>query len=71
MSSSVAKGTCLNLLAVICFLPTNLLFYLRPMTNLQWDTCRHRAEAFIMDYLHVRDEKGEAHSFRDRFFGIF
>lgn len=41
------------------------------MTNLQWDTCRHRAEAFMVDYLHIRDEKGEAHSFWDRFFEIF
>lgn len=38
------------------------LSYLRTMTNLQWDTYRHRAEAFTLDYLHVRDEKGEAHS---------
>ncbi|MFN0213210.1 MAG: DNA methyltransferase [Saprospiraceae bacterium] len=41
------------------------------MTNLQWDTYRRRAEAFMLDYLHVRDEKGEAHSFWDRFFEIF
>lgn len=41
------------------------------MNQLYWDTCRKNAEAFVMDYLHVRDEKGEAHSFWDRFFEIF
>ncbi len=41
------------------------------MTQLQQESYRRRAEAFVMDYLHVRDEKGEAHSFWDRFFEIF
>lgn len=41
------------------------------MTQLQQETYRRRAEAFVMDYLHVRNEKGEAHSFWDRFFEVF
>ncbi len=41
------------------------------MNQLYWEQCRRHAEAFVIDYLHVRDEKGEAHSFWDRFFEIF
>jgi len=41
------------------------------MTAINWETYRRNATAFVIDYLHVRDEKGEAHSFWDRFFEIF
>ena len=41
------------------------------MNNMNQEIYRRRAEAFVVDYLHVRDEKGEAHSFWDRFFEIF
>lgn len=41
------------------------------MNQLYLDQCRRNAEAFVADYLHIRDEKGEAHSFWDRFFDIF
>lgn len=40
------------------------------MNQLYYDQCRRNAEAFVAEYLHIRDEKGEAHSFWDRFFEI-
>ena len=41
------------------------------MNQLYWDQCRRNAETFVLDYRHIRDEKGEAHSFWDRFFEVF
>jgi hypothetical protein len=41
------------------------------MRELQWDEYRKNAQLFVLDYLEVKDEKGEAHSFWDRFFEIF
>ncbi len=41
------------------------------MNQLLWDTYRKNATAFVHEWAHERDEKGEAHSCWDAFLKIF
>ncbi|MBX2889310.1 MAG: class I SAM-dependent DNA methyltransferase [Saprospiraceae bacterium] len=41
------------------------------MNQLLWDTYRKNATAFVHEWAHERDEKGEAHSYWDAFLKIF
>lgn len=41
------------------------------MNPLLWDAYRKNATAFVHEWAHERDEKGEAHSYWDAFLKIF